>query len=160
MPALKSSWSFLPFGTGPLPCCVYHSLEFFTFKSEQSVHITEVVPLKYTWLLMKVVFCENSEKASLSVAIEFLKVKGKGGQSWSRCVASRYGGLKHQLCFCSLQRLRVTNSDWKCWYKAIRNTIRLVQRNCGFCSYFYPVKPQFLLHQPNTLLTVVYLIHD
>lgn len=50
------------------------------FESEQGVHITEVIPLKYTWLMIKVVSCGNSAKTNMSVAIELLNVKGKGGK--------------------------------------------------------------------------------
>lgn len=35
------------------------------YESEQSVHVTEVVPLEYTCLMMKVVFCESLAECSM-----------------------------------------------------------------------------------------------
>lgn len=73
------SWAFplLSIGLGQSQCCV---LEFFTFSIRTKCHVTEVVPPNYTWIMIKVIFCENSAKMSVMVTTELLERKGTGGR--------------------------------------------------------------------------------
>lgn len=58
------------------------------FLSQNKVYMTKVVLLKYTCLMMKVIFYENSGITNMSVAIALLKPEGKGGKKrevkWGR----------------------------------------------------------------------------